>query len=170
MTNLGLRDGRLAALDIRQFNTRHLEVAARRLPRGGFLREVHLGRSHGPERAARQTAWFRLVDAFILAAPSPPDLVWCADLDAATRAGWLRRATPAAVDLDRFEDLTSLRARRAARQTTNGAHLVTVDSADRRAALGLPGSVVVAGSDAGAVEQRLVAVVEQAAAYRPARP
>lgn len=149
---------------------RRIEVAAPPLPRGGFVRDVHLHRTDAPERAARRSGWFRVVDAFVLAAPTPPDLLWCADLAAATRAGWLRRSLPRAVDIDGSEDLSSERARRAARATASGAHLVTIDSAERRSALGLPGVVVVAtDDDVAAVAARLEAVAEQAAAYRPVR-
>jgi hypothetical protein len=147
---------------------RVVEVAAPALPRSGFLREVHLGRSDAPERAARATAWFRVVDAFVASSPAPHDLVWCADVASLTRAGWLRPAVPAAVDIDRCELLGSERARRAVRRTAAPAHLVTMGSEERRAALGLPGSVVV-DSGATGLAPLIVAVVASTAAYRPVR-
>ena len=154
-------DARVAGL------ARSIEVAAPPLRPPGVLRELHHG-SDTLERAARATTWFRLVDSFVAAAPAAHDLVWCADLAALTRAGWIRRALPAVVDVDRFEDLGSVRSRRAARRTACVAHLVTVDEPDRRDLLALPGSLVVT-TDEDELSTRLLAVVDESAAYRPAR-
>jgi hypothetical protein len=162
----------LAAAPVEPFGEvvtgRLLEVAAAPPRRSGMVREVHLHRSDAPEREARQAAWFRVVDSFVASAPGAHDVVWCADLAALTRAGWIRRSLPAIVDVDDVEDLGSERARRAARRVACVAHLVTMASAARREQLALPGSIV-AAPDEAAFAGALTDVVARAAAYRPAR-
>lgn len=147
---------------------RALEVAAAPPRPPGMLREIHLHRSDAPEREARQASWFHVLDSFIAAAPDAHEVVWCGDLASVTRAGWIRRALPAVVDIDRGEDLATERARRAARRIACVAHLVTMDTEPRRQQLGLPGSIVVA-PDADAFTASVADVAARAAAYRPAR-
>jgi hypothetical protein len=147
---------------------RRLEVAVAPPRRSGMIREVHLHRSDAEEVAARATPAFLLADEFIEAAPSY-DVVWCGDLVALTRAGWLRRSLPAVVDVDRHEDLSNLRLARAARREASTAHLVTVPDGERREQLGIPGSIVLDPAEAGTFGASIHAVVEAAAAYQPVR-
>lgn len=148
---------------------RVIEVAATPLlPPSGFIREVHLKHSDAPERSARQSAWFRVVDSFVGSAPEPYDATWCADVASLTRVGWIRRPLPALLDIDRSEDLETERTRRAVRRKAAGAHLVTMDSAPRHELLGLPGSIVAAPTDPS-LRDAVVGAVELAGAYRPAR-
>jgi hypothetical protein len=148
---------------------RVIEVATAPPKRSGVLREVHLRHSDAPERQARRMAWFRVVDSFVASAPGPHDVVWCADLTALTRAEWSRRSPPAVADVDRGEALGRDRDRRSARRAACVAHLVTLDTPDRRDQLALPGSLVVAPDDGARFADHVATVVSRASAYRPAR-
>jgi hypothetical protein len=148
---------------------RVLEVATAPPRSAGAFREIHLHRSDAEEVAARRTAAFRTADVFLSSAPTVPDLVWAADLTSLTRAGWLCRSIPAVVDIDRDEDLTTARRRRAARRIASAAHLVTVTDLDRREELALPGALVVVDGDGDRFRAAIGAAVEAAASYRPAR-